>query len=552
MCDDTCIVRHTVPLNFVYLLWSLSWPCTLSAVVPQPSRISVSGEHFVDEHGRVRIFHGFNDLGHTLNEKGNFSGTNYLPQVLLANPTRMAMLVEDFGFNCFRLPAMWAAVQPAPNTIDSRYLMAVKNATRLLASHGAYSILDMHTPDMLSSLVNEDKGDGAPQWLVKKTQWRHKYPWPYKHSLDKHGHMVAEAVGQTWGEIYKDTHGGLQAWAEAWKAFAAAFRNETSIVAYELINEPFPGDIYRDPLLLVPGVAGSRSLQAAYDTVAKAIRSIDDTTVIMYEPVTWGMVFPTFNGTVGKMVGSGFSHVPGGPLYVNHSAYSYHYYCWLGRTKNSSDGYSWLKRTACDSRSGLGPRVFESVRETRRSLGGASFMTEFGGVYFTPDANQPNVAASQETAWLLDKADAELQSWTFWDLSFFFNDVDKDQIKLDDIKGCGRGDSHCIRDLVRPYAQAVAGTPLRMHYSQESRVFSLTMRPDATILAPTEVFVPPICYPQGFSVQLQPSDAPFMWTTTMCASKRKHSNVLCLSSTSADVPDEVTLRLLPKTSQIYV
>ena len=60
------------------------------------------------------------------------------------------------------------------------------------------------------------------------------------------------------------------------------------------------------------------SVQPFYDVLGKAIRAIDQNHMIMYEPVTWGMIFN------GKIVGSGINHPPGGAQYANKSAFSYH------------------------------------------------------------------------------------------------------------------------------------------------------------------------------------------------------------------------------------
>jgi endoglycosylceramidase len=57
---------------------------------------------------------------------------------------------------------------------------------------------------------------------------------------------------------------------------------------YEIINEPWAGNYLTDPTLLLPGVAGAINLQPFYDKMAKAIRSVDNETLIFYEPVTWG------------------------------------------------------------------------------------------------------------------------------------------------------------------------------------------------------------------------------------------------------------------------
>ena len=133
------------------------------------SRISVRGQQFVDEYGRVRIFRGFNDVANSPSQgesTGQFDGTNYLPRILTKNNTRLAELVDDFGFNCFRVMASWSAVQPAPGEIDDSYLAALSNVTRLLADHGAFSLLDMHQ-DGLSA--NWGSYDGMPRWLANLT-----------------------------------------------------------------------------------------------------------------------------------------------------------------------------------------------------------------------------------------------------------------------------------------------------------------------------------------------------------------------------------------------
>ena len=60
------------------------------------------------------------------------------------------------------------------------------------------------------------------------------------------------------------------------------------IERYEIINEPWAGNYFTDPTLLLPGVAGSTNLQPFYEKIAQAIRSVDNDTLIFYEPVTWG------------------------------------------------------------------------------------------------------------------------------------------------------------------------------------------------------------------------------------------------------------------------
>ena len=100
-----------------------------------------------------------------------------------------------------------------------------------------------------------------------------------------------------------------------WQIVAAAFKSFPSLLGYELINEPWAGDIYNNPALLLPGYAGRHNLAPVYEEVSAAIRGVDDDSVIFFEPVTWGVVQP---GT--GVGGSGFDRVPGGDEYRNRTA----------------------------------------------------------------------------------------------------------------------------------------------------------------------------------------------------------------------------------------
>ena len=371
------------------------WQGTPAATLPaRVGRISVRGRWFVDELGRVRLFHGFNDVGEAKGT-GPFTGRNYLPLILTSNQSRVTQLVDEYGFNCFRIMASWAAVQPTPDLVpDTAYTAALRNATKMLGASGAFTLLDMHQ-DSLSSRFGTCTAwpngcsdyDGAPLWLVNRTVARHPYPWPWAANSSGISGQITEAEGQAWEDLYRNARGGLTAWAAAWKSFASVFKAEKGIVGYELFNEPWAGDVYKDPLLFLPGVAGRRSLQPAYDRLAEAIREVDTETTILFEPMTWGMIKAPNGTPVSKLLDSGFEHVPGGSQWANRSAYSFHYYCWAAQShKNDSsqEPYDPVTRQECDGTNGLGQSVFHAVDATMSHIGGASFMTEFGGIFFDP------------------------------------------------------------------------------------------------------------------------------------------------------------------------
>ena len=64
------------------------------------------------------------------------------------------------------------------------------------------------------------------------------------------------------------------------------FKGRKSVIGYNLINEPWTANIYKDAVNLLPGVAGKKFLVPLYERLQKAIRKIDDETIIFWEPVS--------------------------------------------------------------------------------------------------------------------------------------------------------------------------------------------------------------------------------------------------------------------------
>jgi hypothetical protein len=163
-----------------------------------------------------------------------------------------------------------------------------------------------------------------------------------------------------------------------------------------------------------------------------------------------------------------------------------------------------------------------ALRDEAAALGGApTLLGEFGiafdlagGRAFRDGDFRDQEAAMDRTLCALDDA---LLSGTLWnytadnsnahgdlwngeDLSIFSRDQQRDP---SDPNSGGRA----LSAVVRPYARAVAGEPLKMRFDRRSRVFELTVRRDPGVSAPTEIFVPDFQYPRGYRVAV--SDGSF-------------------------------------------
>lgn len=85
--------------------------------------------------------------------------------------------------------------------------------------------------------------------------------------------------------------------------------------------------------------------------------------------------------------------------------------------------------------------------------------------------------------------------WNGEDLSIFSLDQ-KAAAPVKDINAGGRA----LSAVVRPYARATSGQPLRMIFDRVRRSFTFDFRHIAEITAPTEIFVPDYQYPKGYNV----------------------------------------------------
>lgn len=57
------------------------------------------------------------------------------------------------------------------------------------------------------------------------------------------------------------------------------------MIGYEIINEPIGANFYKSPAdTLWPGVSNNKYLLPAYDKIYKAIRKVDSSNLVFFEP----------------------------------------------------------------------------------------------------------------------------------------------------------------------------------------------------------------------------------------------------------------------------
>jgi endoglycosylceramidase len=485
----------------------ITQPCLFMCATLDAVRLqSRSGKPraFVDAAGRERIFHGANVI---------VKGPPWVPDSRSFSHD-VSMSQEDFawmqrmGMTVMRLGVMWPGLEPTRGHYNETYLDELQRIASLAAAAGVYTLLDMHQ-DGLSEIFC---GEGLPAWAVKPTTGgllSRPFPAPFD-KLDAEdyyieqrlggapqlptraacashkkgpGHMeFTEAAAVAYQGLYSNWDGVGDAWAAAWAHVAARFRGQPHILGLELLNEPFAGNPYGNPLLMVPYPnpwnADRVNLQPAYDRISAAVRTVDANVLLFFAGVTWGDA------------GAGFSAPPGGAQQANRSVLAYHYYSSVNRAAR--------------------PQLEAQARAAER-LDTAAFLTETSMPGTTGASHFSAVGA------LGDQADAQLQSWAGFEWKSFCRErpVPSNTSQFGVFGACKTGDGResftgdggraptpsVQRDATRTYATATAGRIVSMFFNVSSDDFALVF--DSIGLpasVSTEIFVWPARYAGGAAV----------------------------------------------------
>jgi endoglycosylceramidase len=204
--------------------------------------------------------------------------------------------MRDLGFNFIRLPANWSQLEPMPGVYSTTYIDRIAQVVDWAQQQGIYVLIDMHqdsysrfTPESapfsippLLTPTQEGGGhaDGAPPWAVV-TEGEPAL------SVEGEGELnafVEAAFTNFWlnrvptnpttGKALPQGAApgpGLQDhYIGAVAALARRFKGNSTVVGYELMNEPLPG------LIAAPGVFDQEFLYPFYRRLIDAITGTHD------------------------------------------------------------------------------------------------------------------------------------------------------------------------------------------------------------------------------------------------------------------------------------
>ncbi len=407
--------------------------------------------------------------------------------------------LQSLGMNLIRLGVMWPGVEPQRGQYDSAYLDTVEEIVRNSAKYGIYVLVDMHQ-DVLSEKFC---GEGIPAWatITSNVADAKQFPvpvadtpftaiasdgFPTRQDCALNGwasYYNTYATSSAFEILYTDTNGILSSWAGFWNQVAQRLHKYPSVLGYELINEPWAGDVFSEPKRFIPSVADREVLQPAYDTLATSIRKADPNALIFFAAVTWDDPVPV-----------GFSAPPGGTEFADRSVFAYHFYKPPQFTEKI---------------------YFHQRNKDAERLNVASVLTEF---------ERPNLSDSVEVDPFVaaaDAADTYVQSWAMWEFKSFCKETeetlnsDSQQAAYGSCKtGYGErliwndnGDLNPLpcKKLARTYPMAVSGNITSFSFNASTAKFHLKWSLDTTVTTPTTIYANfDLNYPNGVDVGILP------------------------------------------------
>ena len=438
-------------------------PATTAAADPAPAdgpKLQRDGRYLVDEQGRLVIVHGLNFVW----KKAPYAP----PDTPNGFTSADADWLYEHGFNGARLGILWPGVNPtAPGVVDPAYFAKWDRVVDLMADKGIWMQFDMHQ-DMWHETYG---GEGVPNWAMKRPALFSLFPYPAVPF--PFGYWTPE-VSTVFDNFWANKNNLLDHWVTFWKQVAAHYEDQPYSMGYDLINEPWAGLEWPTCIALAGcPLTYRKELQPAQDKALAGIRSVDPDGIVWYEPqqLSSGLLLPThLKGVAGEQ----------------NLGLSWHSYC--SATFAESTGLPLPLTETCK---GFAKNRNKHAIEQAAEMNAVPLMSEWGAT--------DNIRSLEIDA---DAADVNTMSWLYWAYKYW-----NDPTTADTKQGLFHDDADLtttkddkLRQLVRSYPQATAGRNLAYSYDVATGRFTMSFTGDASIDAPTRIFVSPITAPNGYTV----------------------------------------------------
>jgi len=195
--------------------------------------VSVRDGQFIGPDGEPVILRG-------LNVSQSAKRAPYLPWQTRDEFQQM----RAWNCNCVRLLVIWAGIEPEPGLYDDEYLAAVRERLDWAHEAGLWVILDMHQ-DVYGEKYNHD---GAPTWATVDGDLAYQPDSSLGWAAGYFQPAVMMAFENFWNDAPGPDGVGIQEHlVRAWRHAAEKLGDHPAVIGYDLLNEPFYGNLLGYP-----------------------------------------------------------------------------------------------------------------------------------------------------------------------------------------------------------------------------------------------------------------------------------------------------------------
>jgi endoglycosylceramidase len=205
------------------------------------------GLNFKDPYGRDLILHGINVVNK--DPKSNYVGH--------ITPEEMTSF-KSWGFNVIRLGIIWDGLEPEPGKYNEAYLSQMDEMIQWASENDLYIVLDMH-----QDLYSVKFSDGASEWATIDEGKPH-----YTGAIWSDSYLISPAVQTAFDNFWSnatapDSIGIQDHYINAWKHVANRYADNTTVIGYDIMNEPFMGS---EALMVMPKLLEAFAMVVAEET----------------------------------------------------------------------------------------------------------------------------------------------------------------------------------------------------------------------------------------------------------------------------------------------